>query len=257
MKTVLFTFALLLVLSACKTREKLVYLQDGQVAQVQPDYQPLLRTDDQLLIQVGGAEMEALAPFQFYYMGNQGQGGAGMQGMQMLQNITYTVDINGNINFPQLGFIKVAGLTRLQVVELLQTRLQEFVENPTVNVQLMNFKFTVLGQVMRPGTFVVPSERLTILEAIGMAGDLQITGLRNNVLLVREVNGQRQEFRLDLTKKDLFNSPAYYIRQNDIIYVEPNFTAKFQGTNVQTYTQLGTTFLSIFLSVFTLISLTN
>jgi polysaccharide export outer membrane protein len=144
-------------------------------------------------------------------------------------------------------------------VEFLQKQLQVYVQDVVVNIQLMNFKFTVLGQVKAPGVQMVPvgTERLTILEAIAKAGDLQITGLRNNVLLVRELNGQRTEYRLDLTSKDLYSSPAYYIRQNDIIYVEPNFTANFQGTNFQTFTQLGTTAISIFLSLYTIISLTK
>ena len=247
---------LLVALASCKTLEKLVYLQQGDASQVQANYQPLLRTDDQLLIQVGGADMEALAPFQFYYNANQAQGG-GAQGMQMLQNITYLIDINGNINFPVLGFVKVAGLTRLQTIELLQNELQKYVEGAVVNVQLVNYKFTVLGQVRNPGVYNIPTERYTILEALGQAGDLLPTGVRQNVLVVREENGQRQEFRLDLTQKDLFASPAYYIHQNDVIYVEPNFTGQFSGTNVQVFTQLGTTALSILLSVFTLISLSK
>ena len=126
-----------------------------------------------------------------------------------------------------------------------------------VNIEIKNFKFTVLGQVKAPGIHTVSTERLTILEAIGKAGDLQVTGLRNNVLVIREMNGQRIEYRLDLTNKSIYNSPAFYICQNDVIYVEPNFTANFQGTNFQTYTQLGTTLVSIFLSVFTLITLTK
>ena len=258
-KSLLSIFVLGLLLFSCKTREKLVYLQGPDAGPaLQTNYQPVLRTDDQLLIQVGGSEMEALAPFQFYYMSNQ-QGGAGQQGIQMLQNITYIIDINGNINFPVLGFIHVAGLTRLQAVEFLQKQLEAYVEDVVVNVQLMNFKYTVLGQVRNPGVQGVPvgTERLTILEAIAKAGDLQITGLRNNVLLIRETNGQRVEYRLDLTSKDLYQSPAYYIRQNDVIYVEPNFTANFQGTNFQTFTQLGTTAISIFLSLYTIISLTK
>lgn len=229
---------------------------------MQPDYQVRLRTDDQLNIMVGGSDMESLAPFQFFYSSNtQGGGGGMMQNPQMMggAGLSYVIDINGNINFPVLGFVKLAGLTRLEAVEYLQKQLEVYVQDVVVNIQLMNFKFTVLGQVRTPGVQTVPigTERLTILEAIAKAGDLQITGLRNNVLLVREVNGQRTEYRLDLTSKDLYNSPAYYIRQNDVIYVEPNFTANFQGTNFQTFTQLGTTAISIFLSLYTIISLTK
>jgi polysaccharide export outer membrane protein len=263
LRSLLAIFVLGLLLFSCKTREKLVYLQKGDdQTKVQPDYQIILRPDDQLNIMVGGSDMESLAPFQFFYSSNtQGGGGGMMQNPQMMggAGLSYVIDINGNINFPVLGFIKVAGLTRLQAVEFLQKQLQAYVEDVVVNVQLMNFKYTVLGQVKAPGVQSVPvgTERLTILEAIAKAGDLQITGLRNNVLLIREVNGQRVEYRLDLTSKDLYQSPAYYLRQNDVIYVEPNFTANFQGTNFQTFTQLGTTAISIFLSLYTIISLTK
>ena len=262
-KSFLSIFVLGLLLFSCKTREKLVYLQKGEdQTKVQPDYQVILRPDDQLNIMVGGSDMESLAPFQFFYSANaQGGGGGGMQNQQMMTGggLSYVIDINGNINFPVLGFIPIAGLTRLQAVEFLQKQLQAYVEDVVVNIQLMNFKYTVLGQVKAPGVQSVPvgTERLTILEAIAKAGDLQITGLRNNVLLIRETNGQRVEYRLDLTSKDLYQSPAYYIRQNDVIYVEPNFTANFQGTNFQTFTQLGTTAISIFLSLYTIISLTK
>jgi polysaccharide export outer membrane protein len=263
LRSILTFFVLGLLLFSCKTREKLVYLQKGDdQTKVQPDYQVILRPDDQLNIMVGGSDMESLAPFQFFYSTNtQGGQGAMMQNPQMMGGtvISYIIDINGNINFPGLGFVKVAGLTRLQAVEFLQKQLEVYVEDVVVNIQLMNFKYTVLGQVKAPGVQSVPvgTERLTILEAIAKAGDLQITGLRNNVLLIREVNGQRVEYRLDLTSKDLYQSPAYYIRQNDVIYVEPNFTANFQGTNFQTFTQLGTTAISIFLSLYTIISLTK
>lgn len=245
-------------LTSCKIRERLVYLHNpvGDTTQVVKNtYSPILRIDDQLSIMVGGTDQEALAPFQFF--SGVGAAGGGQQNMQMMGGINYLIDINGNINFPVLGFVHLAGKTRLEAVIYLQEQLAQYVENPVVNIEIKNFKFTVLGQVKAPGIHTVSTERLTILEAIGKAGDLQITGLRNNVLVVREMNGQRIEYRLDLTNKSIYNSPAFYICQNDVIYVEPNFTANFQGTNFQTYTQLGTTLVSIFLSVFTLITLTK
>lgn len=245
-------------LTSCKIRERLVYLHkpvSDTTQVVKNTYSPILRVDDQLSIMVGGTDQEALAPFQFYSSSN--GSGAGQQNMQMMGGINYLIDINGNINFPVLGFVHLAGKTRLEAVMFLQEQLAQYVDNPVVNIEIKNFKFTVLGQVKAPGIHTVSTERLTILEAIGKAGDLQITGLRNNVLVVREMNGQRIEYRLDLTNKNIYNSPAFYICQNDVIYVEPNFSANFQGTNFQTYTQLGTTFISIFLSVFTLITLTK
>ncbi|MEN9699203.1 MAG: hypothetical protein RLZZ301_401 [Bacteroidota bacterium] len=253
--------SLLIGLSACHTREKLVYLQQGDAPTVQANYQPILRTDDQLSILVGGSDMESLAPFQFYYSSNNTNGGGSgmMQNPQMMSGagLNYIIDVNGNINFPVLGFVHLAGLTRLQAVEYLQNELKTYVKDVVVNIQLTNFKYSVLGQVRTPGVFTIPTERFTIFEAIAKSGDLQITGLRNNVLVVREENGQRTEYRLDLTKKDIYNSPAYYIHQNDVIYVEPNFSANFQGSNFQTYASLGTTVISIFLSLYTIISLTK
>jgi len=257
-KLALSIIILAISLTSCKIRERLVYLQNpvGDTTQVVKNtYSPILRVDDQLSIMVGGSDQEALAPFQFFSSGGGSNGGG--QNMQMMSGINYLIDINGNINFPVLGFVHLAGKTRLEAVIYLQEQLAQYVEKPVVNIEIKNFKFTVLGQVKAPGVHTVSTERLTILEAIGKAGDLQVTGLRSNVLVIRERNGQRIEYRLDLTNKSIYNSPAFYICQNDVIYVEPNFSANFQGTNFQTYTQLGTTLVSIFLSVFTLITLTK
>jgi polysaccharide export outer membrane protein len=236
----------------------MVYLQpniNDTLVKTSPvmNYAPLLRTDDLLLIQIGGQDQEALAAFQFYVnqSGNQG----GIQMAQVMANMTFLIDPNGNINFPVLGFVQVAGLTRLDATLKLQSLLEEYVAGAVVNIQVKNFKVTVLGQVARPGTYTMPSDRVTILEALGMAGDLQLTGMRNNILLVRELDGKRQEFRLDLTSKDIFTSEAYYLRQNDVIYVEPNKGARFQGQNIQVFTQVVTPVLSILLSVYTLFAI--
>lgn len=250
-------FFTLVGLTSCEVRERLVYLQESNldtIQKVKNTYSPVLRVDDQLSILVGGADQEALAAFQFYSTSSSTNNG---QNLQLLTGINYLIDINGNINFPVLGFVQLAGKTRLEAVKYLQEQLAQYVDNPVVNIEIKNFKITVLGQVKSPGIHMVSTDRMTILEAIGKAGDLQITGLRNNVLVLREINGEPIEYRLDLTNKSIYNSPAFYICQNDVIYVEPNFTANFQGTNFQTYTQLGTTFVSIFLSMFTLITLTK
>ncbi|MDP5042303.1 MAG: polysaccharide biosynthesis/export family protein [Crocinitomicaceae bacterium] len=262
------TFSLLILLSllstlqSCKLREKMVYLQEKPTADSTQKananfataYAPVLRTDDLLQIQVGGQDQEALASFQFYVNQSDNQAGAPMMA-QVLANMTYLIDPNGNINFPVLGFVEVAGLTRLEATIKLQNLLSEYVDSPVVNIQIRNFKVTVLGQVQRPGTYTMPSDRVTVLEAIGMAGDLQLTGVRNNVLVVREAKGQRQELRLDLTDKSIYSSPAYYLLQNDVVYVEPNKGARFQGQNVQIFTQVVTPVLSLMLSIYTLFAL--
>ena len=248
----------LLTLSSCKLREKLVYLQASEsdslsVIGQNMNYVPTLRTDDLLLIQVGGQDQEALAPFQFY--STSGIQGANAQNTQVLATITFLIDQEGNINFPVLGFVHLAGLTRLEATVKLQELLAVYVDAPTVNIQLKNFKISVLGQVKSPGTYILSSERTTLLEGIAMAGDLDISAVRKNVLVVREHAGKRTEFRVDLTSKELYKSPAFYLCQNDVIYVEPNAGARFQGQNLQNYTQVLTPLISIFLSLYTIIAI--
>jgi polysaccharide export outer membrane protein len=134
----------------------------------------------------------------------------------------YLIDENGKINFPLIGEIQLAGLTRTEATNLIQNKLREFINDAIVTLRIQNFKITILGDVKIPGTYNIPNERLTLIEAIGLAGDLNITGVRNNVLVIREENGIKKEYRLDLTKNDIFTSPVYYLNQNDVVYVEPN-----------------------------------
>ncbi|MDP4724122.1 MAG: polysaccharide biosynthesis/export family protein [Crocinitomicaceae bacterium] len=272
LRLLLYTFFItvtLLPLSSCKLREKMVYLQEKEVtdstSRANPVYNPAayaptLRPDDLLQIQVGGQDAEALAAFQFYVNvsgsgANQNAAQAGLQASQASASINYLIDPNGNINFPVLGFVQVAGLTRLEATVKLQELLGAYVTDPVVNIQIKNFKVSILGEVARPGAYTLPSDRVSILEAVAMAGDLKLSGIRQNVLLVREQDGKRIEYRLDLTQKDIYQSPAYYLRQNDVIYVEPNKGARFQGQNITVFTQVISTSLSLLLSMYTLITI--
>ena len=135
---------------------------------------------------------------------------------------TYLVDLNGFIEFPVLGNIKLGGLTRSQATQLLKTKLTDYIKDPIVNIRLANFTVTVLGEVNNPGTFTVEDERISLIEAIGLAGDLTIYGKRENVFLIREDNGVKRFTKFDLTSIKVVNSPNYYLTQNDVIYIEPN-----------------------------------
>ena len=135
---------------------------------------------------------------------------------------TYTVDQQGYINFPVLGKVKVAGLTKNECANLLETLISRYVDNPIVNVSFLNSRYSVIGEVNKPGVYAPRSETVTILDAITDAGDLTLFGQRNNILLIREVNGKREFHRYDLTDANLFASPYYYLKHNDVIYVEPN-----------------------------------
>jgi polysaccharide export outer membrane protein len=118
----------------------------------------------------------------------------------------------------------------MEAIQQLEAKIGLYIKNPVVQLQIQNFKITVLGEVRNPGTFKIPNERITLLEAIGLAGDLKATGVRKNLLVVRDENGVKTEFRVDLTSKDVFQSPAYYLQQNDVIYVEPNLSAQTEST---------------------------
>ena len=147
-------------------------------------------------------------------------GGLSVNGRQQLQ--TYLVDSDGNIEFPVLGTVNVTGLNRQQLAAKLKTEITEYVQDPIVNVRIVNFQVSVLGEVARPGTFDIRDEYLSLPKALGFAGDLSIYGRRDNVLVMREDNGKKIHEYLDLTDPNVINSPFYYLQQNDVVYVEPN-----------------------------------
>lgn len=136
-------------------------------------------------------------------------------------NEGYRVDENGEINFPVLGKIKLEGLTIDQSIDKLTKILENEAKNPIVNIKLLNFKITVIGEVNNPSTINIPSERINIIEALGLVGDMTAYGKRENVLLIREINGEREIVKINLNKSDIIQSDYFYLRQNDIIYIEP------------------------------------
>jgi polysaccharide export outer membrane protein len=150
---------------------------------------------------------------------------------------TYLIDAYGFIEFPVVGKIKLAGLSRSEAVTKLQTAVKEYITNPTINLRILNYKVTVLGEVLKPGSLKINSERITLLEAISQAGDLTIYGKRDNILVIRESDGKMTYNRVDITQADFINSPFYYLSQNDVVLVEPNKTkinSSVIGPNVTT-----------------------
>jgi len=136
----------------------------------------------------------------------------------------FLVDQNGAVQLPLIGSVPVFGLTTAEARKLLETKLEKYLKEPVVSLRIVNFRVSVLGDVSRPGVYPVSSERITVSEALSMAGDLNITALRNNVLLVREDRGVREYKRLNLQSRELFNSPYYYLQNNDVLYIQPGKT---------------------------------
>ena len=213
---------LVLFVVSCASKKDLVYFQgvDEIEEVVNTDYTPVLKADDQLSIIVSALDPAAALPFNTF----EPSPGTGFS--SNVETISYLVAKDGTIEFPQLGTLQVAGLTRIELIAMLKEKLEPFLVNPSVNIQLLNFTVTVLGEVKKPGAYQIKDERITVLDAIGLAGDLSVWGTRQNVLVIREMETGKVFERIDLTSASVFDSPVYYLTQNDIIYVEPNKSAK-------------------------------
>ena len=247
LKFLILTFVL--IISSCAKRTELIYFQgDQQSITKYEEYIPKIQSSDMLAISVSAADMKATEPFnqQSVYQIN-----SGMQNNPYAK--VYTVDENGNINYPLLGLVKVNGLTRVQAENLLKEKLSKYIVNPGVNINYTNFRISILGEVTKPGSYIIPNERITILEALGMAGDLTINGIRNNIMVIREQNGMKNTYNVDITSKDILNSPVYYLAQNDVIYVEPN-NAKITSSKYTPNYTIWVSLAGVIISVIAVIS---
>lgn len=232
--SVFFVLFLLFSLSSCKTYKKVNYLQDAKInetfsmienqgIQIQPQ--------DMLSIIVSSKSPELAIMFNLpavnYQAGSEVVASGGSQRL-----VGYVVSNDGTIDFPILGKIKVAGMTRWQLQEYIKKTIIEagLLKDLVVTVEFMNFKISIIGEVNSPGTYTINGDKITILEAISMARDLTIFGRRDSVFVVREENGTRTIYNIDLRSASLFDSPAYYLRQNDVVYVEPNKVRAGQST---------------------------
>lgn len=233
--------------TSCASRKDLVYFQPDSTA-LNTSYElnaPKLQPGDILAISVTADNVTATIPFN--------QVSPYQTGTIQSTNPfipTYALDINGEIDFPKLGKVKLGGLTRTQAMDYLRKEITKYIVDPGISMEVRNFRVTVLGEVKNPGSFPISNDRITILEALGLAGDLTINGVRQNVLVIREQNGKKTEHRIDLTKKQALNSPVFYLAQNDVIYVEPN-GAKIQSSK---YTQNTSIFVSVASVIITVIS---
>lgn len=230
MKTRLKIFFLLpiFVLTSCIPKKTMVYMQDVKSTNnATTKYEPLIQKDDILFINVSAQEEQAVIPFNLDTKSIAGSGA--------IEKQTYLVDTNGNIDFPVIGTINVANYSINEIKIILKRKLSKYVTDAVVNVRIMNFKVSVLGEVNNPGTINVSSQRFTLLEAIAMSGDLTLFGKRNNILIMRETQGVKTTARIDITKPDFIDSEYYYLDQNDVIYVEPNkkkIDSTAIGTNI-------------------------
>jgi polysaccharide export outer membrane protein len=229
----LYVSILCWIVPSCVNTKKAIYFRDqtdGTIRASAAIPQTIIQSNDILGIQVSSLSQDASSAFNV--VNNQEVAATTMQGTRQEAG-GYLVSKDGNIAFPILGDIHVAGLTKDELTDSLTHLLNDgkLLVNPIVSVRMLNFKVTVLGEVEHATVIPVPSEKISLLEALGMAGDITVNGRRDNVLVIREEPGRKVVKRLDLNSTDLFTSPYYYLQSNDVVYVEPNKAKIRSGTN--------------------------
>ena len=245
----LFIMLMVLLFASCMSSKKMLYFQENDQIKLNDtlvNFQPAIQPGDLITISVSANDPLSAQTFNLYETPPINAGNPKL--------LPYLVDGDGIINFPVLGKLKVEGLTTQQLSDQITQALTTYLVAPIVNVRLTNFKITVMGEVKTPGTYTIPNERITIVEALGLAGDLNIQAKRANITLIREHEGKRAFFKVDLTNKALFNSPYYYLVQNDVLYVEPNKT-KINSSAVGASTSVILSSVGILISLITLFSL--
>lgn len=209
------------IIASCTPSKDVVYFQDANQFETLVDNNTSntkFKVDDLVSIYVSVLDPEASAPFNLFRGGQEG-------GMRPEQ-VDYLVDKNGEIDFPVIGKIKIAGLSPSETQKLLEDKLADYLVNPIINIRIKNFTVTILGAVTRPGTYPVNGEQITIMEALGYAGDITIKGRKDNIMVIRDFDGTKVYNRINLNHKDALKSPVYYLTQNDVVYVEPNKSGK-------------------------------
>lgn len=259
-------FLILLLLGlmsvSCVTQKKMTYLRDADAsiadsinAHFQAQSETIIRNGDALTIVVSALDKEAIAPYNLPTATYTNLGSAQIQTTPSLQ--CYIVDEAGDIEMPVLGKVHVAGLKRVEVERVIKEQLEKQVLNPLVNVNMVNAKVSVLGEVKNPGYVNMPNGRLTILDALAAVGDLTPYGRRENVLITREKDGKIELARINLCDVNLYTSPYYYLQQNDVLYISPNKVRAVSSANVGLWLSMVSTVASAATVIVTVVSLTQ
>ena len=255
------------LMTSCISNKKMIYLQGATQAyavpqEIEEHFELQVQPDDQLAISVASKDNELIKSFNNNTLiggGNNSQ--TGTNTINVSSGVSYfQVDKDGNIEFPIFGTLHVGGMTTRQISQMLQSRMinEGYINDAVVNTRIMSFKVTILGDVRNPGTQTYQGERLTILEALGKAGDLNNSAYRDNVLVVREENGELWTYRLDFTMlSNLVNSPVYYLQQNDVIYVSPNKVRAVSSANAGLWLSMVSTVASAATVIVTVINATK
>jgi len=264
-KTIKFIALLALVAvvsSSCVTQKRMTYLREVTAQSADsvnrhfvPSAEVTIKPGDAITIFVSALDQDAVAPYNVPTVSFNDPTSTQVKSTPML--LTYRVDENGDVEMPVLGKLHVEGLVRAEVELLVKTELERHVVNPMVQVNLVNAKVSVLGEVARPGTVNISNGRLTILEALAAVGDMTPYGRRDNLLISREVDGKMEFARIDMTSQDLLTSPYYYLQQNDVIYVSPNKVRAISSANLSLWLSTVSTLASAATVIVTIVNVSK
>lgn len=245
--------------ASCASQKPFVYFQKGQngldTINTAKAYVPTINSGDILSIYVSSLSPEASSFFNPYAgsvsskdesSGDVKSGASGAQGSSQ----GYLVDINGDIQLPLIGATHVKGLTTVQAMDEIKDKLKFYLKEPSVNVRFLNYKISITGEVAKPAVYVIPNERITLPEALAMAGDLTVTGSRSDILVVRDENGKKVFGHVDLNTREVYTSPYYYLHNNDLVYVKPNKIIAQQTDRTFQYVTTGISVLSLLIIIF-------
>lgn len=248
----LFLTIFLVTIEACVSPKNVIYFNNlndtlqGGLSKAKTEFNAQIQKNDLLSISIGGSNAEDLIAL------NSGNGIVpGASSVTSSKSLGYLVDPDGKIQLPFVGRIMAEGLTRVELEDTITRLMKDYTKNPVVNVKFLNYNFSILGEVNHPGKFDM-EERTTILQAISLAGDLTTLAKRNNVLIVREVNGRREFGRINLLSKDAFKSPYFYLKTNDVVYIEPVRSKFLTRTGAPQYIGLAGGIIALLLTVLNL-----
>lgn len=259
--TLFLGIAFIALLSSCSPKNVVYWknIQSEAKCLENGRYEAIIQKDDRLSILVSSKNTELAIPFNrqggSFYMSEDGTVSSSTE-VASVKEKGYRVDVDGNIEFPILGKLHVGGLTLNQATEMIQQKIKDgnYIKSPLVSIEILNFKYTVLGAVGNTGTFHVDGDRITLIDAIANAGDLALNARIDRVQVIRTVNGERKVFMHDFGDESLFYSPAYYLQQNDIVYVEPKYRKKSKEDRGF---QIGTILLSLATTIFSILWITK
>lgn len=229
---------LLVTIASCSTKKEILYFQNAEKLEnmkTAMEFEPTFELNDILHIKVTSLNEKVVLPFQMQSGGQSSGGGGGQQNPSLMG---YLVDIDGNIQFPVLGKVEVAGKTRSELEAFLTDKIHDYVTDAVIAVRLLNFRVVVLGEAGAEIVVDVENERISVPELLATVGGVNYTGKRHNIMIIRDVAGIKSVGEVDMTSADVFKNPYYYLKQNDIVYVEPTYRQVKSAGFITSYTGL-------------------